>query len=84
MSNDAVTFSGDTKSRWCRLCPRCAPRFFPVGGFGGARFTEGGSDEGGFEEFDEFWLSLAFSSATSRSSFSIRCWSDSKTASSAA
>ena len=31
----------------------------PVGRFGGARLTNGGSDEGGFEELEEFWFSRA-------------------------
>ena len=42
------------------------PRFLPVGRFGGARLTDGGSDEGGFEELEEFWFSRALSSPTSR------------------
>jgi len=68
MSNDALTFSGGTKSRRCGLCPRCPPRFFPVGRFGGARLTDGGSDEGGFDELEEFWFSRDLSSAISRCS----------------
>ncbi len=41
-------------------------QLFDTTRFGGARLIDGGSDEGGFEELEEFWFSRALSSATSR------------------
>ena len=54
--------------RSCFLCPGWPPRGLPVGSRVLRSGTEGGSLEGGFDEFDEFCPSLAFSSATSRRS----------------
>jgi hypothetical protein len=51
------------------LWPGWPPRFRPEGEAGGRRltFTAGGSDEGGFEELGEFWLSRASNSVIRRS-----------------
>jgi len=41
-----------------RLCPGCPPGFRPDGDFAW-RGIPGGSEDGGFEEFVEFWVSCA-------------------------
>ena len=51
--------------------PGCPPRLLPVR-FAFAFFTPGPSDEGGFDEFCEFWPSRARNTATSASSSVIR------------
>lgn len=47
--------------RSCRGCPGCPPRFLPLDLQGGFGLTCGRSDEGGLEEFEEFWPSRASS-----------------------
>src|SRR5512143_3719422 len=61
--------SGGTKTRGWWRGPGCPPRFFPEGGAGGRRLTEGGSEDGGLEELVEFLLSRSSKSA-------IRCSKD--------
>ena len=59
------TMSGiPAKARSCSGCPGGPPGFLPDFGFGGARLTAGGSDDGGRDELVEFRLSLASRSAT--------------------
>lgn len=54
------------------VCPRWPPLDLPDGVLGGAGLAEGGSEDGGLEELDEFWLSRASSSATRASSVATR------------
>lgn len=42
-----------------------------MGRLGGARLTDGGSEEGSLGELEEFWFSRNFSSASSRSNCAI-------------
>ena len=64
-------WSTATSSRMRRLCPDCPPGLRPDGGFL-RRITHPGSEDGGLEEFVEFWLSWALSCATWASSSAIR------------
>ena len=66
-----VTRSGGSIIRSCFLCPGCPPRGLPVGSRVLRSGADGASLDGGFDEFDEFYPSLAFSSATSRRSSSM-------------
>src|SRR4051812_21705524 len=55
--------SGGRVCRVCLVCPCCPPLDLPEGGLGGAGLAKGGSEDGGLEELDEFWLSRTSSSA---------------------
>jgi len=59
--------SGGTSGRARRRWPGCPPRFLPEAGVGGGRLTEGGSEEGGFDELVEFLPIRSSRSAIRRS-----------------
>jgi hypothetical protein len=62
--NQVVDLLGGTSGRWCPGCPGCPPAVRPRGVRGASAGADGGSDDGGWDEFREVCPTRAWRSRT--------------------